>query len=128
MSEFVTVTSPEQKQAIINAGGQLAVDRIAELERENAALRAAIDIGTDMQGFRLDFTDEQLRAIYDRIELIDQHFEKCCGFHHDLCRYGEEFDELYKRLILAGMPDHKTPCNRSYFEQWMEERKNDGDQ
>lgn len=71
---------------------------------------------------KIPFTDEQLRAIYARIELIDQHFDRCCAFDRDQCHYGAEHDELYGRLKLAGVPDHMTPFDRAEFEDWMASR------
>lgn len=63
----------------------------------------------------------QMRQIYERIELIDRHFERCCAFQLDKCQYGEEYDRLYDVLQLAGIPESKTPMDRDTFEQWMTE-------
>lgn len=67
----------------------------------------------------VEFSDDQLRQVYDRIELIDRHFERCCGFQADICRYGDEYNELYKIIHLAGLEEHKSPFGRSEFEQWL---------
>lgn len=70
----------------------------------------------------VDFTDDQLRQVYDRIELIDQHFERCCAFQKDACHYGDEYDRLYGILDLAGVPKHETPFERDEFERWLSGR------
>lgn len=66
-------------------------------------------------------TSEQMRQIYDRTELIDQHFDRCCAHHLDKCTYGEEYDKLYEMLVAAGVPEAKTPMSRDAFEAWMAE-------
>lgn len=70
----------------------------------------------------VEFTDQQLRQVYDRIELIDQHFERCCAFQRDSCHYADEYNQLYKILHLAGVPEAKTPFGRPAFEQWLTTR------
>jgi len=74
------------------------------------------------EGQVIEFTDEQLRQVYDRIELIDRHFERCCAFQQDACHYGDEYNELYKILDLAGVPSVKTPFDRTEFEEWLATR------
>lgn len=64
----------------------------------------------------IPFTDEQLRAIYERIERIDRHFAGCCAFQQDTCRWATEYNELYGRLHLAGLPRVRTPIDRRGFE------------
>jgi hypothetical protein len=69
-------------------------------------------VGPDVPPSSVTFTDEQLREIYDRIELIDQHFERCCGFQRDYCTYGGEYNKMYDMLHLAGLEEWRTPFDR----------------
>lgn len=73
-------------------------------------------------GKTVDFTDDQLRQVYDRIELIDKHFNRCCAAEKASCHYDGEYENLYKILGLAGLAEHKTPINREEFEQWLQGR------
>lgn len=79
-------------------------------------------VGPDIPPAMIPFTDEQLRAIWARIQLIDQHFERCCAFQRDGCHYGDESDELYGRLHMAGVEQWKTPFDNDEFEAWMASR------
>lgn len=75
------------------------------------------------EGTVVELSVAQLRQIYDRVELIDRHFEKCCAFQMDSCRYGDEYNQLYGYLHLAGLDPAVTPFDRGEFEQWISERK-----
>lgn len=67
----------------------------------------------------VNFTESAVREIYNRIELIERHFNRCCAFDMDKCRYGDEFDDLYRILQAAGMEEAKTPLSREKFEEWI---------
>ncbi len=80
-----------------------------------------IPIGPDMTAEPIPFTEEQLRAIYARIRLIDRHFDGCCAFQQEGCHYGDEYDELHGRLHLAGLPEHQDIAGSEDFEEWLAE-------
>lgn len=67
-------------------------------------------------------TRQQLSDIYQRIELIDQHFDRCCAHQLDKCQYAEEYDRLYGYLVIAGLPEDKTPMQPVDFERWLSEQ------
>jgi hypothetical protein len=80
-------------------------------------------VGPDIpDGKVVSLTDDQLRQLYARIELIDRHFAKCCAFQMDKCHYGDEYDHLYGYLHIAGVNDAITPFGRDKFEEWMRNR------
>lgn len=79
-------------------------------------------VAPEIPDAKIPFTDEQLRVIWARIELIDQHFARCCAFQMDRCHHGDEYNELYGRLHLAGVPQWKTPFDRDEFEAFMVSR------
>ncbi len=68
---------------------------------------------------KVTLTDEQLWQIWQRIELIDAHFEACCAFQLDKCDYDNEYNELYRYLHLAGVEQWRTPFDRDDFEAWI---------
>ena len=70
---------------------------------------------------RIPFERVQLVAIWERIELIDKHFERCCAFQMDWCHYGDEYNELYGRLHLAGVEEWRTPWDAADFWSWLNE-------
>lgn len=66
------------------------------------------------------FTVAELRAIYARIELINQHFAACCAFsQYETCKYEAEYNGLYDRLRMAGLPEEKCPIDPEPFEEWL---------
>lgn len=81
-----------------------------------------VPIGPDMTATPIPFTEEQLRAIYARIQLINRHFDACCAFQQDGCRYGDEFNELYGRLHMAGLPEYQDVDEPADFEAWLASR------
>ena len=81
-----------------------------------------IPVSPDMTSTPIPFTDTELRAIYARIELIDKHFDACCAFQLDQCWFASEYNDLYGRLHMAGLPEVRTPIDRSGFDAWLLER------
>lgn len=78
-------------------------------------------ISPDMSTHKpIPFTKDQLRAIWERIEKYNAHFEACCAFQKDGCHYEDDYNELYGFLILAGVESWKTPFDREAFESWLE--------
>lgn len=80
-------------------------------------------VGPSIPEMKMYFTEKQLRQIWVRIQLIEQHFAKCCAFQMDRCHYADEYNEMYGRLHMAGLERWKTPFDNNEFEEWMEERK-----
>lgn len=73
---------------------------------------------------QVDLTDAQLRQVWDRIQLIDKHFDKCCGFQMDKCRYGDEYNQMWEYLHLAGLERWKGPgvFEQAEFQVWLANR------
>lgn len=75
--------------------------------------------GDPVLGF---MTDDQLRVVFARIELIDQHQDACCGHERDVCRYDDDYERLYDVLHLAGVPRWSASFDRAAFEAWLADR------
>ncbi len=56
---------------------------------------------------------------YTRAQLTEQHFDACCAFQQDSCHWADEYNDLYGRLEMAGLPAVITPANRAKFETWL---------
>lgn len=59
--------------------------------------------------FYVPFTRLQLMKVFEHIKRIDQHFDECCAFNNDRCNYQGKYEELYKVLEMAGIPDEFLP-------------------
>jgi hypothetical protein len=112
--------------------GELKVD-VSRMQRMKSYARHLRDVANGLAAEDLgppeipqiqvvEFTDDQLRQIYDRIELISKHFERCCGSQRDVCHYDHEYDKLYQILHLAGVEEFRTPFDREEFEHWLGNR------
>lgn len=70
-------------------------------------------------------TDDQLRAVYARVEAVEAHMAACCGTVRfgGRCRYEDDHERLQDVFKLAGAPDERTPlASRAELEAWLADR------
>jgi hypothetical protein len=66
-----------------------------------------------MDDAKIEFSEEQKQGLLALYKAYEGHFDACCAFHMDKCRYAGEYIKLCSLLELAGFD---TDNMEGYFQ------------